>query len=65
MYAGDLDLRTPDVLLLREKALAAGVDFTFELRKGQVHDWPIFFFLPDAQTERPNIYRDLGLTATG
>ena len=63
VYAGELDLRTPDVLLLREKALATpGADFTFELRKGQIHDWPIFGFLPDAQREKPNIYRDLGLT---
>lgn len=64
VYAGSLDLRTPDVLLLREKALAAGADFTFELRNGQIHDWVIFGFLPDAQREKANIYRDLGLTKT-
>ncbi|MCT7661015.1 alpha/beta hydrolase [Mycobacterium deserti] len=63
VYAGELDLRTPDVLLLQQKAITTpGADFTFELRKGQIHDWPIFGFLPDAQAERPNIYRDLGLT---
>ncbi|MGV0791445.1 alpha/beta hydrolase [Mycolicibacterium sp. XJ1819] len=62
VYAGSLDSRTPDVLVLQEKANATpGADFTFELRKGQFHDWTIFAFLPDGYTERPKIYRDLGL----
>ncbi|WP_157897843.1 alpha/beta hydrolase [Mycolicibacterium rutilum] len=64
VYAGSLDLRTPDVLVLQQKASATpGADFTFELRNGQVHDWTIFPFLPDAHAERPKIYRDLGLVA--
>lgn len=62
VYAGSIDLRTPDVLVLREKALAAGADIAFELRAGQFHDWPIFGFLPDAHVERANIHRDLGLS---
>jgi acetyl esterase/lipase len=63
VYAGSLDSRTPDVLVLQEKALATpGADFTFELRRGQIHDWTIFPFLPDAHVERPKIYADLGLT---
>lgn len=63
VYAGSLDSRTPDVLVLREKANGTpGAEFTFELRKGQIHDWTIFGFLPDAHAERPNIYRDLGLS---
>jgi acetyl esterase/lipase len=62
VYAGSLDLRTPDVLVLREKAAATpSAEFTFELREGQIHDWVIFGFLPDARAERPRIYRDLGL----
>ena len=64
VYAGSLDIRTPDVLVLQEKASATpGADFTFELRRGQIHDWTIFGFLPDAHAERPKIYRDLGLAA--
>ncbi|MBO0678698.1 hypothetical protein JRC04_14610 [Mycolicibacterium sp. S2-37] len=39
-----------------------GAEFVFRLRAGQIHDWVIFGFLPDAQAERPNVYRDLGLT---
>ncbi|MCV7279946.1 alpha/beta hydrolase fold domain-containing protein [Mycolicibacterium flavescens] len=62
VYAGSLDLRTPDVLVLQQKAAATpGADFTFELRRGQIHDWTIFPFLPDAHAERPKIYADLGL----
>ncbi len=63
VYAGSLDLRAPDVLVLqRSIAAVPGADFTFELRKGQIHDWVIFFFLPDARAERPGLYRHLGLT---
>jgi acetyl esterase/lipase len=64
VFAGSLDSRTPDVLALQQKAGdTADADFTFELRNGQIHDWTIFPFLPDARAERPNIYRSLGLTA--
>lgn len=61
VYAGSLDLRTPDVLVLQQKALAAGADFTFRLRNKQIHDWVIFGFLPDAQREYANLRSDLGL----
>ncbi|OBB62145.1 hypothetical protein A5757_05095 [Mycobacterium sp. 852013-51886_SCH5428379] len=62
VYAGSRDLRTPDVLVLQQRVAATpGADFTFRLRSGQIHDWMIFGFLPDAQAERPNVYRDLGL----
>lgn len=63
VYAGSLDLLTPDVLVLQQKvASIPGADFTFELRNGQIHDWIIFPFLPDAITERPGLYRHLGIT---
>ena len=35
------------------------VDITFELRNGLMHDYPIFFFLPEAGADRPSIYRAL------
>ncbi|ANI38094.1 alpha/beta hydrolase fold domain-containing protein [Mycolicibacterium vaccae] len=61
VYAGSLDLRTPDVLVLQQKAVAAGADVTFRLRNGQIHDWMIFGFLPDARRENANLDADLGL----
>jgi triacylglycerol lipase len=39
VYAGSLELLAPDVLRLRDKAFAEGADFTFILRKGEIHDW--------------------------
>jgi triacylglycerol lipase len=39
IYAGSLELLAPDVLRLHDKALAEGADFTFILRKGEIHDW--------------------------
>ena len=39
VYAGSLELFAPDVLRLHDKALAQGADFTFILRKGEIHDW--------------------------
>lgn len=63
VYAGSYDLRAPDVLVLQQIAAATpGSDFTFELRRGQVHDWLIFAFLPDAREIRPSVYDALGLS---
>jgi acetyl esterase/lipase len=60
VFSGSLDLLTPDSLRLAELTEAAGLDnFTFDFRKGQIHDWPIFAFLPDAIAVRPDIYRGL------
>ncbi len=64
VYAGSLDLRAADVLVLQQMtAPALGADVTFELRNGQIHDWIIFAFLPDASAERPGLYCQLGLTS--
>jgi acetyl esterase/lipase len=64
VYAGSLDLTAASVLALQQKAaLTPGADFTFELRKGEIHDWTIFPFLPEAIADRPGIYRGLGLTS--
>ena len=61
IYSGSLDLLSPDVLVLRDKAIAQGAPFGFELRNGEIHDWVIFPFLPEAIAERPAIYRQLGI----
>jgi triacylglycerol lipase len=63
VYSGSLDLLSPDSLRLRERALTEGADFTFVLRKGLIHDWAEFLFLPEASAVRPDIYRQLGLVA--
>jgi hypothetical protein len=34
-------------------------NFSFILRNGLIHDWPIFGFLSDAITTRPEIYEAL------
>ncbi len=59
VYSGSLDLLSPQALRLRELAIAEEADITFELRNGLLHDYPIFFFLPDALDERPSIYQAL------
>lgn len=60
VYSGSRDIRSPDVLVLRD-LLPPGADFTFELRAGYIHDWMIFGFLPDALQERPGMYEHLGI----
>ena len=61
-YFGDLDLLAPDGLLLQDHALATpGADFTFILRKGEIHNWAAFEFLPETAGLLPDIYRQLGI----
>ena len=62
VYAGSNDVVAPDVLILREEALATpGADFTFILRKGEPHDWAILTILPETQAILPDIYQQLGI----
>ena len=62
VYSGSLDLLSPQVLRLRERALAEGADFTFVLRKGLIHDWAAApLLLPEAAAVRPDIYQQLGI----
>ena len=61
---GSRDVVAPDVLLLREKALATpGADFTFVLRNGEPHDFAILTILPETAALLPDIYRQLGIVA--
>ena len=47
-------------LRLRQRALAEGrTNFTFILRKDEIHDWPTFPFLPEAHRDLPAIERQL------
>ena len=63
VYFGNVDVLSPDVLVLQDKHLAPGSDFTFILRNGELHGWPGLFWLPEAQAVLPDIYRQLGLDA--
>lgn len=60
VFSGSQDMLAADALRLRDRVIAEGLtDVTFVLRKGLVHDWPIFPFLPEAQSIRPQIYSAL------
>jgi triacylglycerol lipase len=60
VYSSSRDLLTVDTLRLRDRVLAEGIpDVTFNLRKGLIHDYATFPFLPEAQEQRASIYADL------
>jgi acetyl esterase/lipase len=60
VYSGSMDLLSPQTLRLRDLASAQGLtNFTFILRNGEIHDWPIFPFLPEAITDLPTIESQL------
>jgi acetyl esterase/lipase len=62
VYFGSLEIFAPDGLVLQDKALATpGADFTFILRKGELHDWPTVPILPETVAVLPDIYQELGL----
>lgn len=61
IYAGSLDAAAPDVLRLRNEAIAENADITFVLKAGEFHVWPIVAPLPDAVAAMHDIYRQLGL----
>ena len=62
VYFGSLEILAPDGLVLQDKALATpGADFTFILRKGEIHDWAVFTILPETQAVLPDIYQQLGI----
>jgi acetyl esterase/lipase len=60
VFSGSLDMLAPDTLRLRDRTIAEGLtNFSFVLRKGLIHDWPIFSFLPEAFSVRPQVYSAL------
>ena len=62
VYFGNLDILAPDGLVLQDKALATpGADFTFILRKGEIHIWAVNTILPETQAVLPDIYQQLGI----
>ena len=41
VYSGNLDILSPDVLVLQQDAAMAGAPFNFVLANGEIHDWII------------------------
>jgi triacylglycerol lipase len=60
VYAGSLDVLGPDAVVLQAKSLATpGTKFTFDLRNGEMHDWAMTSWLPEARAVRSQIYHQL------
>ena len=59
IYSGSLDLLSADVARLQDKTRAQGAPFTYVLRTGLLHVWPIGQVLPEARKVRPQLYRQL------
>ncbi len=62
LYFGSMEIFAPDGLVLQDKALATpGSDFTFILRKGELHIWAVNTILPETIAVLPDIYQQLGI----
>ena len=59
VYSGNLDILSPDVLVLQQDAATAGAPFNFVLANGEIHDWIIL--TPDGPQYWPQIDRELGI----
>lgn len=60
VYAGSLDVLGPDAVALQSKSRTTpGAKFTFDLRNGQIHDWAMTSWLPEARAVRSQIYHQL------
>jgi acetyl esterase/lipase len=58
VYSSSLDLLCVDTIRLQANAIVEGLNITFVLRKGLIHDW-VISPLPEAVAVRPDIYRQL------
>ena len=64
LYFGSLEILAPDGLVLQDEALATpGADFTFVLRKGELHIWALNTILPETIAVLADIYQQLGIVA--
>jgi triacylglycerol lipase len=60
VYAGSLELLGPDAVALQRKSRTTpGAQFTFDLRNGQMHDWAMTSWLPEARAVRARIEHQL------
>jgi triacylglycerol lipase len=61
VYSGNLDILAPDVLVLKQAAVAAGAPISFVLANGQIHDWVLLTL--DGFQYLPQINQELGIAA--
>jgi triacylglycerol lipase len=59
VYSGSLDSLAPDVLVLRQEAVAQGAPISFVLAAGEIHDW--ILLTPDGFQYWPQIDQELGI----
>jgi triacylglycerol lipase len=59
VYSGNLDILSPDVLVLQQEAAAVAAPFNFVLANGEIHDWIIL--TPDGPQYWPQIDQELGI----
>jgi len=59
VYTGNLDILSPDALVLEQEAATAGAPFSFVLANGEIHDW--ILLTPDGPQYWPQIDRELDL----
>jgi acetyl esterase/lipase len=59
VYSGSLDVLYPDVLVLQEHAREADAPFTFDLRKGRIHNWAMLPVTADGRAVLPGILQHL------
>jgi triacylglycerol lipase len=59
VYTGSLDVLYPDVLVLQEHAREADAPFTFDPRKGRIHNWAMLPVTADGRAVLPGILQHL------
>jgi triacylglycerol lipase len=59
VYSGNLDILSPDALVLQQEAATAGAPFSFVLANGEIHDWIIL--TPDGPQYWAQIDQELGI----
>jgi triacylglycerol lipase len=59
VYSGNLDILSPDALVLQQEAVTAGAPFSFVLANGEIHDWIIL--TPDGPQYWAQIDQELGI----
>jgi triacylglycerol lipase len=59
VYSGNLDILSPDALVLQQEAATANAPFSFVLANGEIHDWIIL--TPDGPQYWAQIDQELGI----
>jgi triacylglycerol lipase len=59
VYSGNLDILSPDVLVLQQEAAAVAAPMSFVLANGEIHDWILLTL--DGPQYWPQIDQELGI----